>query len=172
MQQRLRLTVLIGVLMVMTSCTYQAAWQRLTPVEQSEYRAFSKIMTPVQAHTYLTKSTPAERMRYLQEIGVAQRFQALHTRDRESVLAGLIRVGMHAEAMHFLWGKPSYTVGYTDHHEHWFYQGSSFSLAQHGNRQSDDGTLVQVYLVDGQVQWWLETVPTDIEDGAGSARRP
>jgi hypothetical protein len=171
-QQVLRLTALVGVILVMTNCTYQAALQRLTPQEQSEFRAFSKIMSSTQVHTYLNNATPAGRVNYLREIGAAQRFQALDAQDRESVLAGFIRKGMSAEAMYFLWGEPFYTIGYTGHYEHWYYQGSSFSLAEYGNQPSDSGTVVEVYLIDGRVAWWLETVPTDIEDSGEGLRRP
>jgi hypothetical protein len=113
--------------MVLTSCSYEAAVQRLAPAEQAEFRAYQKIMTAPQAHTYLAKATAAERTAYAHELGLAQRLQALAAPDREAVLAGYSRKGMSTEAMRFLWGEPYPQQGYTNHYEHWYYLGSSLS---------------------------------------------
>ena len=126
-------------------------------------------MTSTQARTYLAKATAAERAAYLKEVGITQRFQRLEPQDREAVLAGFPREGMSAEAMRFLWGEPYYTEGWTGRWEHWFYLGSSLSLADYGNDYSSGGTMVDVYLVDGRVVWWLEFVPSD-DDNEDSRR--
>lgn len=155
-------------LVILGGCTYQAALERLSPAERATFRAQSKLMNTAQAHTYLAKPTAAERAAYLEEIGSAQRFRALEPQDRQAVLGGYPREGMSAEALRFLWGEPYYTDGYTGHYEHWYYLGSAFSLADHGNHYGDAGTRVEVYLVDGRVAWWLEFVPStndDAEDG-------
>jgi hypothetical protein len=124
-----------------------------------------------QARTYLAKATPAERSSYLQEIGTAQRFEALNAEDQASVLAGYIRKGMSAEAVRFLWGEPAYTAGYTGHYERWIYAGSALDLAESGNHYRDAGTRVEVQLTDGLVDWWFEGVP-DSDDDAGESEDP
>ena len=169
MRQFLRFTGVVGAVVVITGCAYDAAVQRLAPAEQAEFRANSKIMTSTQARTYLAKATAAERAAYLKEVGITQRFQRLEPQDREAVLAGFPREGMSAEAMRFLWGEPYYTEGWTGRWEHWFYLGSSLSLADYGNDYSSGGTMVDVYLVDGRVVWWLEFVPSD-DDNEDSRR--
>ena len=127
-----------------------------------------KVMTSSQAHTYIAKATSAERAAYLDEVGLAQRFQALEPQDRQAIEAGFPRLAMSAEAMRFLWGEPYYTDGYTGHYEHWYYLGSSLSLAANGNEYDSAGSMVDVYLVDEQVQWWLDFVPS-IEDDPGDS---
>ena len=161
----------VGAMMAVAGCAYDAAVQRLAPPEQAEFRAYRKVMTPAQARSYLTKVTAAERTAYIQQVGITQRFQGLEPQDREAVLAGQPRQGMSAEAMRFLWGEPYYTEGYTDHYESWFYLGSSFSLADYGNDYSSFETMVEVYLVDGRVDWWLEFVASGIEDSGDDHSR-
>jgi hypothetical protein len=80
---------------------------------------------------------------------------------------------MSAEALYFLWGEPYYTTGWSGHYEYWFYLGSTFALAEYGNRTYSYETMVQVYLINGQVKWWVEFVPSGIEDSAddGDGRR-
>ena len=78
--------VLLGTLTVLTGCTYDAAVQRLSLSEQSEFHTYSKVMTPSQTRTYLAKATAAERTAYLSQSGLAQRFQALDPVDRDTVL--------------------------------------------------------------------------------------
>ena len=165
-QYRLCCAVLVSVLVALTGCAYQKAVRQLPPAAQAEFRAYSKVMTPRQSRMYLAKAAAAEGAMYLQQIGVAQRFQELEPQDREAVLAGFIRKGMSTEAMLFLWGEPFYTEGNTDHYEHWFYLGSTFDLAATGNQHTDGETMVDVYLLDGQVEWWREYVP-DTEDDPG-----
>src|SRR5690606_37047525 len=101
-----------------------------------------------QIRTYLSQASAAERTAYLEELGLAQRFNALDPQDRHAVAAGYIRQGMSAEALRFLWGRPSRTSGYTGHYEHWYYYGPVPSLVVTGSRRQDAGTLVAVYLVD------------------------
>jgi hypothetical protein len=162
---------MVGVLIGLVGCSYQAAVQQLPPEERTAFRAYSQIMTAGQARTYLAQETPAARAAYLQQIGVAQRFQTLTPVDRDSVLDGYIRKGMSAEALRFLWGEPYYTRGYTGHYEYWHYLGSPLVLADRGNSYTEVGTTVIVYLVDDKVDWWLETTPTGIDKG-GSDRDP
>jgi hypothetical protein len=160
------------VVIVLAGCSYWTAVQRLPPEERNAFRAYSKIMTAAQARTYLAQETPAARTAYLHDIGVAQRFQALDSVDQDAVLAGYVRKGMHADALRFLWGYPYYTRGYTGHYEYWHYLGSSFDLVEYGNSYTRASTLVTVYLVDDQVDWWIETVPSHPDDGdAGDRRR-
>jgi hypothetical protein len=161
----LSLSGLVGVLLVSTGCVPNAAIQHLTPAERTSFDAYSNVMTPKQVNTYLAKATPAERNAYLNEIGLTQRFQALDPQDRESVLIGSIRIGMRADALYFLWGKPYLREGPPGKYERWYYLGSSVNLHQYGNDYSDAGTLTLVQLVDDRVEWWLETVPTDIDAG-------
>ena len=172
-RQLLRWTgVLLGTIIVLTGCTYDTAVQRLSLPEQAEFHTYSKVMTGVQAHTYLAKASAAERTAYLQQIGLAQRFQALDPQDREAVLGGVPRVGMSAEALLFLWGSPYYTAGDARRYAHWHYLGSSFALAAYGNRHSNSGTRVDVYLVDGHVVGWVDYGLTDHGDSGGRGDRP
>ena len=92
-QLLLLISVLMGTMVVLTGCTYDAAIQRLSLAEQSEFYTYRRVMTPAQERTYLAKATAAERTAYLSEIGLAQRFQALDPQDRQTVLNGLPRQG-------------------------------------------------------------------------------
>ena len=85
--------VLLGTLTVLTGCTYDAAVQRLSLAEQSEFHTYSKVMTPSQVRTYLAKATAAERTAYLSQVGLAQRFQGLDPTDRDIVLGPGRQVG-------------------------------------------------------------------------------
>jgi len=156
---------LAGLLLASAGCSYQAALQRLSPDERSEFWAYHQLMTAPQVRTYLAQETPAARAAYLHQIGLAQRFQNLEPLDREAILAGYIRKGMSAEALHFLWGYPYKSKGHVGHYEYWYYLGSMFDLASRGNAYTQAGTVVIVYLVDQRVDWWLETIPTHIDPG-------
>jgi hypothetical protein len=163
---------IVGAIMIITGCAYEAAVQQLPPEERTALHAYSKVMTSGQVRTYLAKGTAAERADYLNTIGVAQRFQALDPQDREAVLAGYIREGLSADALRFLWGEPYYTRGYPGHYEYWFYQGSSMELADYGSSASiSGGTKVQVSLVDGRVEWWLDYVEPHDEPGPNDSGR-
>jgi hypothetical protein len=150
--------VVFGVLVALTGCTY-AAVQRLPLDEQTAFYTYRKVMTGTQVHTYVAKATPAEREAYLQKIGVIQRFQALEPADRAAVLHGIPQVGMSAEALLFLWGDPYYTAGDARRYAHWYYLGSSFSMAASGNQYRDFGNQVDVYLVNGHVAGWVDYTP-------------
>jgi hypothetical protein len=63
---------------------------------------------------------------------------------------------MSAEALLFLWGEPYYTAGDARRYAHWYYLGSSFALADHGNQYNNSGNRVDVYLVDGQIVGWVD----------------
>jgi hypothetical protein len=155
---------LAGLLLVMAGCSYQAALQRLSPEERSEFAAYRRVMTTSQTHAYLAQETPAARAAYLRDIGLAQRFEDLEPLDRNAVLSGYIRQGMSAEALRFLWGDPYYIKGPRGHYEYWQYLGSTFELADRGNSYTA-GTVVTVYLVDNKVEWWREIIPSDNDAG-------
>jgi hypothetical protein len=157
--------VLMGSIMALSGCTY-AAIQKLSPEERAEFHIYQKVMTPSQERAYLAKATAAERTAYLRESGLAQRFQALDPLDRDTVLSGVPRVGMSAEALLFLWGEPYYTSGDARRYAHWYYLGSSFDLAASGNQYySKFGNRVDVYLVDGKVVGWVDYAPSDESPG-------
>jgi hypothetical protein len=161
-------TGIVSTLIVLVGCAQQAAIRRLTPTEQQEFRAYSKVMTAKQVRAYLARETTASRAAYLDEIGVSERFQALTAQDQKSVLAGYIRKGMSAEALHFLWGDPYYTKGRPGYYEHWFYQGPSVALAETGNQRYNFGSQVQVIMINGQVDGWLDFIPSHDDDDSDS----
>jgi hypothetical protein len=162
----LHLLWLLAASIALASCAYEAAVQRLAPAEQAEFRAYQKIMTAPQAHTYLAKASAAERTAYAHQLGLAQRLQALAGLDREAVLAGYPRRGMSTEAMRFLWGEPYAQQGRTNHYEHWYYLGSSLSLSSFGNQSHDFGARVDAYFEAGQLVWWLDFIPSFNDGGA------
>jgi hypothetical protein len=168
-QQRLRCAGIVAAILVLTSCTYEAAIRQLPPPERDMFRIYSKAMTGAQIRTYLGKGMAAERAAYLEQIGIVQRFQALDPQDREVVLAGYApRKGMSADALRFLWGVPSYTKGSTGYYEYWYYRGPFMELAAHGNAYWKGGVMVEVYLIAGRVDSWIEFAPdTDNDDSGG-----
>ena len=145
--------------LVLMSCTYETAVSRLAPAEQDELRLYRHVMTSAQVRTYLAQATATARTAYLNEAGLAQRFQALDPLDRDAVRSGLPRRGMRAEALRFVWGEPYYTAGSAHHYAHWYYLGSSIGLAASGNQRSGFGNRVDVYLVDDQVVGWVDFAP-------------
>ncbi|HEY7494907.1 MAG TPA: hypothetical protein VIH59_27875 [Candidatus Tectomicrobia bacterium] len=171
-QQVLRCAGVVIALAVLTSCTYEAAIRQLPPPEREMFRIYSKAMTGTQIRTYLARGTAAERAAYLDQIGITQRFQALDPQDREVVLSGYApRKGMSAEALRFLWGEPVYTKGQTGRYEYWYYLGPFMELAAHGNVYSKAGVQVEVYLVAGRVDSWIEFAPDVDTDDSNSGRR-
>jgi hypothetical protein len=122
-------------------------------------------MTSWQARAYLAKASSSERRAYLQEIGLAQRFQALDPLDREAVQSGFPRVGMSAEALRFVWGEPYYTEGDTRRSAHWHYVGSSLALGASGNQYSNFGNRVDVYIVANRIVGWVDYTPSTDEQG-------
>jgi hypothetical protein len=159
-------------IVVLTSCTHEAAIRQLPPPEREMFRIYSKAMTGAQIRTYLAKGTAAERAAYLDQIGIAQRFQALDPQDREVVLTGYApRKGMSADALRFLWGEPYYTKGPVGGYEYWYYLGPFMELAAHGNVYSKAGVRVEVYLVAGRVDSWIEFSPSTDSDDSNSGRR-
>jgi len=148
--------VLIGTIVVLAGCTYDAALQRLSVAEQAEFHTYKKVMTTPQAHTYLAKASAAERTAYLRQIGLAQRFEALDPLDREAVQSGFPRVGMSAAALRFVWGDPYYTDGDARRSAHWHYLGSSLALGASGNQYNNFGSRVDVYLTDGKIVGWVD----------------
>jgi hypothetical protein len=163
--------MLLGTMVVLTGCTYDAAVRQLSFAEQGEFYTYRQVMTTTQAHTYLGKATAAERTAYLREIGLAQRFQALDPLDREAVQSGWPRPGMSAEALRFVWGEPYYTDGDARRDAHWHYLGSSFGRGNSGNHAWGFGNRVDVYLVAGKVVGWVDVVPSTHDDGGEGARR-
>jgi hypothetical protein len=162
----LRLVLLVGAIVALTSCTYEAQIRRLAPAEQDEFRIYRQIMTASQARTYLAKTTAAERTAYARELGLVQRFQALAAQDRAAVLAGYPIKGMSTEAMRFLWGEPYARKGRTNHYEHWYYLGASLSLSTSGNQYYNFGNWVDAYFEDGRLLWWMDFIPTTNDDGS------
>src|SRR5262249_10776203 len=53
--------VLLGLMVVLAGCTYDAAIQRLSPAEQAEFALYRHVMTAGQAHTYVAQPTAAAR---------------------------------------------------------------------------------------------------------------
>jgi hypothetical protein len=167
----LLISVLMGTIVVLTGCTYDAAIQRLSPAEQSEFYTYKHVMTAAQARAYLAKATAAERTAYLSQIGLAQRFQSLDPEDRATVLSGWPRPGMSAEALLFVWGDPDYTDGDARRYAHWHYLGSSFGRgAYRSNTSWGFGSRVDVYLVAGKVVGWVDVAPS-VSDDAGDIKR-
>lgn len=155
----LRSTGTVSVIVALTSLASGATLQGPSPAEETEWRIYSKVMTSAQAQTYTAKATAAERTAYLRTLGLVQRFEALDPLDREAILTGgQPRQGMSAAALRFLWGAPYYTTGYPPQSAHWYYLGSSFSLAARGNDYQGGGSRVDVYLVDGRVVGWIDFV--------------
>jgi len=163
-------SVLMGTMAILTGCTYDAAIQRLSPAEQSEFYIYRQVMTGAQAHTYLAKASAAERTAYLREIGLAQRFQRLEPQDLETVQSGAPRVGMSAEALRFIWGDPADAAGDARYYARWHYLGSSFGRSG-GYRPWDSSNRVEVYLANGKVVGWVDTVPNDHGGGEDDRRQ-
>jgi hypothetical protein len=163
--------VLIGAMVVLTGCSYDAAVRQLSPAEQSEFYTYRKVMTTAQEHAYLAKATAAERTAYLSEIGLAQRFQALDPLDRDAVKGGWPRVGMSAEALRFVWGDPYYANGDDRRSAHWHYLGSSFGRGSSSHILGGFGNRVDVYLVAGKVVGWVDVAPSTEENAGDSFRR-
>ncbi len=155
---------ILCVLAVVSGCATYYQAKHLSPDEQAECRMYRKVMTAPQIRTYLAQTSAAERTAYLEQLGLVQRFNALDPQDRKAVEAGYIRKGMSADALRFLWGRPSRTSGYTGHYEHWYYYGPLPRLVERGSRRQDAGTRVDVYLVNNRVKWWLETVTPNMDD--------
>jgi hypothetical protein len=170
-QLLLLISVLMGTIVVLTGCTYDAAIQRLSLAEQSEFYTYRRVMTPAQERTYLAKATAAERTAYLSEVGLAQRFQALDPQDRATVLSGAPRTGMSAEALLFVWGEPYYTDGDARLSAHWHYLGSSFGRGHSIYPLGGFGNRVDVYLVAGKVVGWVDAAPSISDDTGGDIRR-
>jgi hypothetical protein len=151
--------VLLSSIVVLVGCTYDARLRQLSPTEQAEFSLYHHVMTTGQSHTYLAQPTAAARTAYLQELGLVQRFQALDPLDQEAIRSGAPRVGMSADALLFLWGEPYNMVGDARRYAHWYYLGSSFTRSPSGYHLSDVGNRVDVYLVGGKVEGWVDVSP-------------
>src|SRR5215813_9558343 len=151
---------LLGLMVVLAGCTYDAAIQRLSPAEQAEFALYRHVMTAGQAHTYIAQPTTAARTAYLQELGLVQRFQALAPLDQEGIRSGSLKVGMSADALLFLWGEPYSTAGDARRYARWHYLGSSLNRSSSGYRPWDVGNRVEVYLVAGKVEGWVDVTPS------------
>jgi hypothetical protein len=163
--------VVLGLIMMLTGCASHARGRQLSPAEQAEFAIYRKVMTPEQTRTYLAKATAAEGTAYLQESGLAQRFQALDPHDREAVQHGFVRRGMSAEALRFVWGEPATRQGDVRRAAQWHYVGSLHTLTAYGNQYSDTSHGVDVYLADDKVVTWSETVPDAPRPDMGGGRR-
>ncbi len=163
--------VVLGLIMMLTGCASHARGQQLSPAEQAEFAIYRKVMTPAQTRTYLAQATAAERTAYLQESGLAQRFQALEPRDREAVQHGFLREGMSAEALRFVWGEPASMQGDAQHAAQWHYVGALYTLTAYSNQYYDTSYGVDVYLADGKVVTWSEIFPNALRPDMGGGRR-
>jgi hypothetical protein len=157
--------LVLGALLGLTACSYEATLRHLSPAEQAEFALYHHRMTGVQQHTYLGKASAAARTAYLRELGLAQRFQALDPQDREAVQQGWPRVGMSAEALLFVWGEPYMTEGDARRAAHWHYLGSSLGRSASQNPRLGFGHRVDVYLVDGKVVGWVDA-PLTTQDAS------
>lgn len=147
------------VCILLTGCvTTQNQIRELPPEEQPLYRAYSRLMTNRQNHTYLSLQTPQERAAYAREIGVAQRLEALPPNEQKAVLNGVMRKGLSRDALHMIWGRYCWKEG-PEWNEHWYYYGDTMSLSEIGWHCSPESTVTEVLLIDGVVQWWKETIP-------------
>jgi hypothetical protein len=151
--------IVLSIIVVLTRCAHDVSGRHLSPAEQAEFEIYRKVMTPAQRRTYLTKATAAERIAYLQESGLVQRFEALDPGDREAVQRGVPRVGMSAEALRFMWGEPYTVKGDARRSAHWQYVGALHNLTAYGNQFYNPSKGVDVYLAHGKVTAWAETVP-------------
>ena len=147
---------LLGTIVVLTGCPYDNAVRQLSLAEQAEFHIYRKVMTSAQARAYLARASATERAAYLREVGLAQRFEALEPLDRAAVQNGFPHVGMSAEALRFVWGEPYYTEGEAQRSAHWHYLGSSLALGASGNRYSNSGNRVDVYIVAGRIVGWVD----------------
>lgn len=161
--------VLLGLMIVLAGCTYDAAIQRLSSAEQAEFALYRPVMTTGQIHTYVAQPTAAARTAYLQELGLVQRFQALTPLDQAAIRSGIPRVGMSADALRFLWGEPYTTAGDARRYARWHYLGSSLNRSPSGYHPWDAGNRVEVYLVAGQVAGWVDVPATGIGASGGSS---
>ena len=153
-------SVLIGTTVLLTGClyNYDAAVQQLSPAEQAEFSIYRQVMTGAQTRTYLAKAGAAERTAYLNEIGLAQRYQRLDPVDRETVRSGAPRVGMSADALLFVWGDPEETAGDARLYSRWQYLGWSLGRSAHYHPW-DRSNRVEVYLADNKVLGWVDVLP-------------
>jgi hypothetical protein len=161
--------MLLGLLVVLAGCAYDAAIQRLSPAEQAEFALYRQVMTTGQVRTYVAQPTAAARTAYLQELGLVQRFQALDPLDQEAIRSGAPRVGMSAEALRFLWGEPYTTAGDARRYARWHYLGSSLNRSPSGYHPWDAGNRVEVYLVTGKVEGWVDVPATGIGTSGGTS---
>jgi hypothetical protein len=154
------INVLIGTTLLLTGCmyNYDAAVQQLSPAEQAEFSIYRNVMTGTQKRTYLAKASAAERTAYLSEIGLAQRYQRLDPADRETVRSGAPRVGMSADALLFVWGDPADTAGDARLYSRWHYMGSSLGRSANYHLW-ENSNRVEVYLANGRVLGWVDTLP-------------
>jgi hypothetical protein len=166
-----RVGVVLGLIVMPTGCASPTKGQPSSPAEQTEFAIYRKVMAPAQTRTYLTKATAAERTAYLQESGLAQRFQALAPHDREAVQHGFLRQGMSADALRFVWGEPATMQGDMRRAAQWHYVGSLHTLTAYGNQYYDTSHGVDVSLADGKVVTWSETFPDAPRPDVGGGRR-
>jgi hypothetical protein len=160
-----RAGALLGIILALTGCAYDAAVRQLSLAEQAEFYLYKKVMTPAQARAYLARASATERTAYLRETGLAQRFEALEPLDRAAVQSGFPRVGMSTDALLFVWGEPYYTAGEAQRAAHWHYVGSSLALGASGNQYSNSGNRVDVYIVAGKIVGWVDYALSTEEQG-------
>ncbi|MGE3538068.1 MAG: hypothetical protein AB7N91_11625 [Candidatus Tectimicrobiota bacterium] len=157
------LALLFWACLLLAGCAYHEAIRQLSAAERVEFFTYQKVMSQAQIRTYLAYSSAPERTAYLVELGLMQRFQSLEPLDQYAIRQGAPRVGMSSEALRFLWGDPYDTAGDAARYAHWYYLGSSFTLAESGNDYHTPGNRVDVYIVDGKVVGWVDYIPSTNE---------
>lgn len=141
-------------------CTSLHPNAKLPEEEQGLYRAYSRIMTSHQLRTYLALPSAAERAAYAQQVGAAQKLNALSEHDLTAVLQGHPFEGMSKQALLLLWGQPYWREG-PARDERWYYYGDAMSLAMAGNYQGSGDTVMEVALEDDHIVWWQERIPSE-----------
>jgi hypothetical protein len=75
-------------MVVLAGCTHDAAIQRAFLAEQAEFALYHHVSDRQATSTRTWRSPPpSQRMAYLQELGLVQRFQALDPLDQEAIRA-------------------------------------------------------------------------------------
>jgi hypothetical protein len=81
-----------------------------------------------------------------------------------------VRNGSLVRMVRSPWGEPYYTSGDTRRSAHWYDLGSSIDLGARGNQYLKDGHRVDVYLVGGKVEGWVDVSPGGgVGTGGGSS---
>ena len=161
------LSLFVGILLMLTGCTYMATGELLSPVEWEELSP-ERHMPPVpSAPTAAEKAATVRQATASGEIGLTPRLPALEAREQEAVHNGVLYPRMSADALRLTWGEPFYTSGRPNYSEHWYYLSPSLDLTPTAHPPVANETQVDVYLEHGHVLAWADVVPTGTTNGAG-----